>query len=261
MELFVEVADYEDGVPCCSKSLLNQGKLLNRNPDSDHDFGFLDFDCKWYFTKGFEAPMGIINHSEIVLNHKDDKKWFTISKENHYFKNNQLHYPFCNNNTTFVVMSLKRALEGEDKDWDYFLWIVKYEQEKWNIIKIIEIEEWFRPLQFTQDESKLVVWGYLHLSIIDLTNFTVETLYVPESNNEYFTNAHLSVDSKYALIVILVNETKLQYTLVELSTGKSIRLSKGNNSVHDNFFNNFPNTLEFPVLVDRGRQIMKLKCK
>ena len=108
MELIVEVDDYEDGVPCCSNSLLNQGKLLERSPGSDHDYGFVDFDCKWRFSQGFEAPMGVINHREVILKHKNDKDWFTISKENHYFKNNQLHYGGGRHIRTAIVRHRQR---------------------------------------------------------------------------------------------------------------------------------------------------------
>jgi hypothetical protein len=260
MILKVERGTYQDGIPCCSNSLLNKGKLLERQPGSEHDFGFLDFDAKWFFTGGFEAPMGVINHRKVALKHQDDEKWFSLSNKEHYFKNNQLHYPLCCKDSIFTVMSLKPNDENPDKDWDYFLWIIKHNDKNWKVVKVVELEEWFRPLQFTQDESMLVVWGYLHVSIINLTTYEVRTLINPPTNEEFFTNAHLSSDYNFVLAVSLEKESILKYYVTDLSGTEVICLMKGENEVSMSNLN-IPTKLEFPLLVDRGSDLITITKK
>jgi len=259
MKLVLTQEKYEDGKRCCAESLLNRGKLLPRAKGSEHDYGFLDFDCKWHFSLGIEGPVSVINHRELRIKHKMDEEWFSLKSEGHYFKNNQFHYPFCHNDSIFVAMSLKPDTTVEEKNWDHFLWILKREHEKWSIQRTVEVEEWFRPLQFTPDESKLIVWGYLHVSSIDLASFAVETIITPKSKDEYFTYAHLSTDGKFVLTTVVVSESKLRYYLIDLTTKKHFFLNVGENIVDESI--NILEKLDFPLLVDRESSLVTITKK
>lgn len=259
MNLVLTQWKHENGVPCCDYSFFNKGELLPRAKCSEHDYGFMNFDCKWHFSLGVEGPVSVINHRELRIKHKLDKEWFSLTSKGHYFKNNQFHYPFCHNDSTFVVMSLKPNTTIENKNWDYFLWILKRENEKWSVMKTIELEEWFRPLQFTPDESKLIVWGYLHISSIDLATYAVETIIKPRSKDEYYTFGHLSTNGEFVLTTEQENESKMVYCLAELSTKNHVYLNDGENEVEENF--KIPEKLEFSLFVGSGSSRVTISKK
>jgi hypothetical protein len=263
MKLYLKRGHYQDQTHCCANSLFEHGKRLEGTAQDDlasDDWAYLDFPTKWVFAKGFEAPMAELNYQEIHLKHPDDDQWTIIDSQGDYFKDNPIHYPVSPSGEIFAAMSLVRNLEDEKKDYDYFLWIFRHERNEWKLQKKIEIDNWFRIMNFSSDNKTLYLFSYWNIIAINLSDYSKEIMLEKKHNKAHFTNAHLSVDRNYMLVVLLTEKKKLRFHLIELRNYKQIILSRGINIVKEDVFN-IPDEVKIPLAVENGSALITISKK
>jgi len=263
MKLYLKKGHYQDQTRCCANSLFERGKHLEGTAQDDYasdDWAYLDFPTKWVYAKGFEAPMAELNYQELHIKHPDDTKWTIIDSQGEYFKDNPIHYPTSPSGEIFAAMSLIRNLKDENKDYDYFLWIFTHERNKWKLQKKIEIDNWFRVMNFSPDNKKLFLFSYWNIIAISMSDYSKKVILQEKNSKTHFTNAHLSVDGNYLLVVILKEKKKLRFHLIELSSYKQIILFRGMNNVKNNIFN-IPDEIKIPLTVENGSTLITISKK
>ena len=81
MRVYLKKSHFKDDEWCCLSSLFERGKRIEGTAVDDmavDDWAYLDFRVKWKFSKGFEAPMAVINYLELHIQHPDDSDWTII---------------------------------------------------------------------------------------------------------------------------------------------------------------------------------------
>ena len=264
MKLYLKRSHYQDKIQCCANLLFERGKLLKGTAQDDFendDWAYLDFPIKWVYVKGFEAPMAEINYRELHLKHPNDTQWTIIESqgEYEYFKDNPIHYPTSPSGEIFAAMSLVRNLEDENKNYNYFLWIFTHERNKWKLQKKIEIDDWFRIMDFSSDNKTLLLYGYWKIIAISMVDYSIKNILEEKYGKAYFTNAHLSEDKNALLAVFLTENKKLRYHVIELSNYKQIVLSRGMNTIKDIF--DIHDELKIPLAVENGSVLLTISKK
>jgi len=263
MKLYLKRGHYRDQTLCCANSLFERGKRLEgtaRDDLASDDWAYLDFPIKWIYADGFEAPMGEINYQELHLKYLDDAEWTIINSQGEYFKDNPIHYPVSPSGETFAAMSLVENLEDEKKDYNYFLWIFRHERQDWKLHKKIEIDNWFRIMNFSSDNKTLYLFSYWNIIAISMSDYTKKIILEKKQNKAHFTNAHLSVDRNYMLVVLLTEKKKLRFHLIELRNYKQIILSRGMNKVKEEAFD-IPDEVKIPLSVENGSALITISKK
>jgi hypothetical protein len=263
MKLYLKKGHYHDKAPCCAYSLFERGKRIEgtaRDNLAADDWAYLDFPTKFKYVNGFEAPMGVFNYQELHLKHPDDEKWTIIDAKEEYFKDNPIHYPSSPSGEIFAAMSLIRNLKDERKDYDYFLWIFKHERNQWKSQKKIEIDDWFRIMDFSSDNKTLFLYSFWKIIAISMLDYSKKNLLEEKHSKAYFTNAHLSVDRNFLLVVFLTENKKLRYHLIKLSNYKQIILSRGMNIVKDASFD-IHGEVKIPLEVENGSVMVTISKK
>ena len=157
-------------------------------------------------------------------------------------------------------MSLVRNLKDESKDYDYFLWIFTHEKNQWKLQKKIEIDNWFRVMDFSSNNKTLFLFSYWNIIAISMSDYSKKIILEEKHSKAYFTNAHLSVDRNFLLVVFLTQKKKLRYHLIDLKNYKHIILSRGINTVKDDIFD-IPNEVKIPLTVENGCVLLTISKK
>ena len=263
MRVYLKKSHFKDGEWCCLNSLFERGKRIEGTAVDDmavDDWAYLDFQVKWKFSKGFEGPMAVINYLELHIQHPDDSDWTIIDSKGDYFKDNPVHYPVSPNEEFFAAMSLNRSKIDESKDWNYFLWIFKRKQSTWKLVKKIEVDTWFRIMQFSPNNQELLVYSYLNIFLVDLVTFQKTSLFkIPPQTKAppFFSNTHYSNDGKYIIAVYITENEKTEYHLLDIKSKKSAILKRGMNTIGIPI----PKELIFPLLVDTGTVTITISQK
>jgi hypothetical protein len=263
MKLYLKRSHYQDETQCCANSLFERGKLLEGTARDDYendDWAYLDFPIKWVYAKGFEAPMAEINYQELHLKHPNDTQWTIIDSQGEYFKDNPIHYPTSPSGEIFAAMSLVRNLKDENKDYNYFLWIFTHKRNQWKLQKKIEIDDWFRIMDFSSDNKTLFLYSYWKIIAISMLDYSKKNILEEKYSKAHFTNAHLSLDRNFLLAVFLTENKKLRFHIIELSNYKQIILSRGMNTVKDDIFN-IPDEIKIPLAVENGSVLLTISKK
>ena len=263
MKLYLKRSHYKDKTRCCAYSLFERGKILEgtaRDDYASNDWAYLDFPTKWVYANGFEAPMAEINYQELHIKHLNDAQWTIIGSQGEYFKDNPVHYPASHSGEIFAAMSLVRNIKDEKKDYDYFLWIFTHQKNQWKLHKKIEIDDWFRIMDFSSDNKTLFLYGFWKIIAVSMLDYSKKNILEEKHSKAYFTNAHLSVDRNFLLTVFLTEKKKLRYHLIELSNYKQIILSRGMNTVKDDVFD-IPDELKIPLAVENGSVLLTISKK
>jgi len=265
MKLYLKRGQYQDKTPCCTNLLYERGKHLEGTARDDlacDDWAYLDFPIKWVYVNGFEAPMGVYNYGELHLKHPNDTQWTIIESqgEDEYFSDNPIHYPTSPSGEIFVAHSNIRNLKDENKDYDFFLWIFTHEKNQWKLQKKIEIDDWFRIMDFNSDNKTLFLYSYYKIIAISMVDYSKKTILEEKNGKAYFTNVHLSLDGNFLLAVSLTEKKKLRYHLIELSNYKQIILSQGMNTVKDDIFD-IPDEVKIHLAVENGSVLITISKK
>jgi hypothetical protein len=266
MKLYLKQSHYKDETPCCANSLFERGKRKEGTARGDHievdDWAYLDFPIKWVYVNGFEAPMGQMNYQELHIKHPNDTQWTIIDSQREYecFLDNPIHYPTSSSGEIYAAYSNIRTHEDENKDYDHFLWIFTHEKNQWKLRKKIEIDHWFRIMDFSSDNKTLFLFGFWKIIAVSMIDYSKKTILEKKYGKAHFTNAHLSVDKNFLLVIFLTEKKKLRYHLIELSNYKQIILSRGMNTVKDNIFD-IPDEVKVPLAVDNGSVLLTISKK
>ncbi|MFW9864989.1 MAG: hypothetical protein ACFFEN_02750 [Candidatus Thorarchaeota archaeon] len=265
MKLYLKRGHFQDKKPCCANLLYEHGKHLEGTARDDlacDDWAYLDFPIKWVYVNGFEAPMGQFNYQELHLKHSNDTQWTIIDSqgEYEYFMDNPIHYPTSPSGEFFAAHSNIRNLKDENKDYDFFLWIFIHEKNQWKLQKKIEIEDWFRIMDFSSDNNTLFLYGYHKIIAISILDYSKKNVLEVKYGKAYFTNAHLSVDRNFLLAVFLTEKKKLRYHVIKLSNYNQIILSRGMNTIKDNIFD-IPDEVKIPLAVENGSVLLTISKK
>lgn len=204
--------------------------------------------------------MAVINYQELHLKHPNHIQWTIIDSQGDYFKDNPIHYPASPSGEVFAAMSLVRNLENENKDWDYFLWIFTHEWNQWKLQKKIEIDDWFRIIDFSSDNKTLFLYGFWKIIAISILDYSKKNILEEKHGKAHFTNAHLSEDKNFLLAVFLTAKKKLRYHLIELTNYKRIILSRGINTIKENTFD-VPDEIKVPLAVENGSVLLTILKK
>ena len=263
MKLYLKRGHYRDGFPCCANLLYERGKILEETARDDYasnDWAYLGFPIKWVYANGFEAPMAELNYHELHLKHPNDTQWTIIESQEEYFKDNPIHYPASPSGEIFAAMSLAWNEKDENKDYDYYLWIFMHEKNQWKLHKKIEIDEWFRIMDFSSDNKTLFLYSYWKIIAISMLDYSIKNILEEKRSKAHFTNSHLSIDRNFLLAIFLTLKKKLRYHLIKLSNYQQIILSRGMNKVKDGIFE-IPGEIKVPLAVENGSVLLTISKK
>jgi hypothetical protein len=166
-----------------------------------------------------------------------------------------VHYPFNTNKDVFVHPSYE--YDESEKKWFGNLLLYKH-RDSWILEKRVKIFEYFRALQFTEDEKAFLVLFASRISAFNLDT-SLESVLMSIESAHYYSNAHLAEDGRYLLAIIAPRKGrgKVRYHLYDFRTKKSIILSRGLNQVSANFeLSDSP--ILIPLLTDNGKILMKI---
>lgn len=263
MKLYLKRSHYRDKTQCCENSLFERGNRLEGTARDDYasdDWAYLDFPIKWVYAEGFEAPMAEFNYQKLHLKHPNDSQWTIIDSQGDYFKDNPIHYPTSPSGDIFAAMSLVRNLNDEKKDYNHFLWIFTHKRNRWKLQKKIEIDDWFRIMDFSSNNKTLFLYSYWKIISTSMLDFTKKNILEEKYGKAHFTNAHISLDGNFLLAVFLTENKKLRFYLINLLNYEHIILSRGMNTVEDDIFN-IPDEVKIPLAVEEGSLLITISKK
>ncbi|MFW9904967.1 MAG: hypothetical protein ACFFFH_11585 [Candidatus Thorarchaeota archaeon] len=244
---------------CCEYSLFNKGNsvpTVTSEEDSMviNDWGYFTFPVQWKYSEGYEAPMAVSNYQKISV--KRDNDFIDLpSNGSEVFRDLVVHYPFNTNGDVFIHPSYED--DESEKKWFGNLLLYKF-RNSWLLEKRVKIFEYFRALQFIEDEKAFLILFTSRISAFNLDNFLERVLTSIESSF-YYSKAHLSEDGRYLLAVIAPRKGsgRAKYHLYDFKTKESIILSRGINQISSNIeFIDSP--ILIPLLTDNGRVLMKI---
>ena len=244
---------------CCEYSLFNQGKSVPTSKSEDdsmviNDWGYFNFPVQWKYSEGYEAPMAVGNYQKISVI-RDNESIDLPSNGLEVFRDRMTHYPFNTDRNVFIHPSYE--YDEVEKKWFGNLLLYRF-RDSWVLEKRVKIFEYFRALQFTEDEKAFLVLFASRISAFNLEDFTKRVLMSLESTF-YYSNAHLSQDGRYCLAVIAPRKGRggFNYHLYDFVTNESIILSRGLNEVRSNITIS-ESPISVPFLTDEGRVMMKI---
>jgi hypothetical protein len=244
---------------CCEYSLFNQGKsvpTVKALEDSMviDDWGYFTFPVQWKYSEGYEAPMAVYNYQKISV--KRDNEFNALpSNGSEVFRDRVVHYPFNTNRNVFIHPSYE--YDESKKKWFGNLLLYKF-RYSWILDNRIKISEYFRALQFTENEKAFLVLFTSRISAFNLDSL-LERVLISIESTYYYSNAHLAEDGKYLLAVIAPRKGGggVKYQLYDFKTQESVILSRGINQISSNIeFTNSP--ILIPLLTDNGRITIKI---